>query len=34
MALDGMMLSLLRRELESRILCSRVDKIHQPTKEN
>lgn len=33
MALDGMMLSLLRRELESRILCSRVDKIHQPTKE-
>ncbi len=33
MALDGMMLSLLRRELEGRILASRVDKVYQPAKE-
>ncbi len=33
MALDGMMLSLLRRELEAQILNARVDKIYQPTRE-
>ena len=30
MALDGMMLSLLRRELDTTLAGSRVDKIYQP----
>ncbi len=32
MALDGVYLSLIRRELEEKLLEARVDKIHQPSK--
>ncbi len=34
MALDGVYLSLVRRELEGIIIGARVDKIHQPSKDN
>lgn len=34
MALDGVYLSLVRRELESVLIGARVDKIHQPSKDN
>ena len=33
MALDGCMLRLIKNELEDKLLQGRVDKIHQPTKE-
>lgn len=33
MALDGCMLSLVRREIADKLLGGRVDKIHQPTRE-
>lgn len=34
MALDGVYLSLVKKELESVLIGSRVDKIHQPSKDN
>lgn len=34
MALDGIYLSLVRKELESVLIGSRVDKIHQPSRDN
>ena len=33
MALDGIFLSLVKSEIEEKLLGSRVDKIHQPSKE-
>lgn len=33
MALDGMMLSMLKEELKSELINARIDKIHQPVKE-
>ena len=33
MALDGIFLNLVKSEIEEKLLCSRVDKIHQPSKE-
>ena len=33
MALDGMMLSFLRRELDTALAGSRVDKIYQPARD-
>ena len=33
MALDGMMLSMLRRELQGSLIGARIDKIYQPSRE-
>ncbi len=33
MALDGITLSMLKNELAEKLICARIDKIHQPSKE-
>ena len=34
MALDGIYLSLIKKELEASLLGARVDKIHQPSRDS